>query len=433
MKSLYIDTSNSGISGDMFLSGLLSLLEDPRDILEKLQNLKEYLPDISIFEVKLVQVKRSGVNVAQLDQKIEESKHGRTSKMLLKALNQFLVDFSFSKEAINYANRVLNSLVEAEATVHGDLAEQIHLHELGSIDTLLDILGTTMALEKLGYFNDKIVISTSKLPLGGGSVKAAHGILPVPTPATLQILEKSNLNSILGPIESEIVTPTGIALLNALNPEIQKDEIHVQKVVQSTGQKKFTEFPNILRIYYGEVESKQPLEKSSLFDEYVEEIAIIETNVDDVSGELIGNLVSILEKKKVLDIQVIPSLTKKRRPSSIIKVFCEPKMKSQIVEILINELGTLGVRFQFVKRVCVKRHLKQKEIYVKNEKYMVTFKISYYKSAQSYQIVNIKPEFKDLKLISKKSGIPVKIVEMHAQEELMSLYKEFYDEKEKEK
>lgn len=433
MKSLYIDTTNSGISGDMFLSGLMTLLEDPEEILENLRKLKNYLPNISIFDVNLIYVKRSGVKVSQLDVKIEESKHSRTPKILLEALNKFLVDFNFSKEANVYANEVLNSLFEAEATVHGDLTEQVHLHELGSIDTLLDILGTTMVLEKLGYFKDNIVISTSKIPLGGGRVKAAHGILPVPTPATLQILEKSNLNSILGPIECELVTPTGIALLNGLNPKTQNNEMIIQKVAQSTGQKTFSEFPNVLRIYYGEVEANQQLEKSSLFDEYVEEIALIETNVDDISGELIGNLVSILEEKDVLDIQIIPSLTKKRRPSNIVKVLCEPKMKGEIIEILINELGTLGVRFQLVKRVCVKRFLKQKEIEIKNERYMVTFKISYYKSAQSFQIVNIKPEFKDLQLISKKLGVPVKFVEMCAQEKLLSLYSEFHNEKEVEK
>ena len=433
MKLLFIDTTNSGISGDMFLSGLMGLLEETRDIVENLRKLRDYLPKISIFDINFIQVKRSGVNVGQLDVKIKESKHGRTPKILLESLNKFMVDFNFSKEGIDYANKVLNSLFEAEATVHGDLAERIHLHELGSIDTLLDILGTTMVLEKLGCFNDDLVISTSRLPLGGGRIKAAHGILPVPTPATLQILEESNITSILGPIESELVTPTGIALLNALNPKTQNDEMIIEKIAQSTGQKTFNEFPNILRIYYGKTEEKQTLERSSLFDKYVEEIAIIETDVDDVSGEIIGNLISILEEKKVLDIQVIPSLTKKRRPSNIIKVLCDPKMKTEIIELLIKELGTLGVRFQLVKRVCIERFLKQKEINIENEKYMVTFKISYYKSNQGYKVINIKPEFKDLKLISKKSGVPVKIVEMHAQEKLVSLYKEFYEEKEKEK
>ena len=432
MKSLYIDTSNSGISGDMFLAALINLVENPDEILKKLRDLKDYLPKVTTFEVNLKQTERSGIKVNQLSIKIKEDKHSRSSKSLLEALNRYLIDYKFSKEAIEYANRVLGDLINAEAVVHEKLAEEIHLHELSSIDTLLDILGTTMALEEIGYFKNQIIITASTLPLGGGVVKTAHGILPVPAPATLKILEKSNLVSKLGPIDTELVTPTGIALLNALKPKTIKRKMKIQKVVQSTGEKDFPDFPNILRIFYGFIEENQLEEKSLIIDDYIQEIAIIETDVDDVSGEIIGNLMNILEKKKILDIQIIPAITKKQRTSNIIKVLCEPRFKTEIIDVFLRELGTLGVRFQIMHRVCVERLLKKEPIKIENEEYMITFKISFYKSSQNYHIINIKPEFEDLKKVSEKTGLPVKIIEFYAQEKLVTLYNEFFSKKIKE-
>jgi uncharacterized protein (TIGR00299 family) protein len=432
LKSLYIDTSNSGISGDMFLAGLLNLVENPEEVLKKLRNLKSYLPSVSTFEVNLILAERSGIKVSQLRIKIKEDKHSRSSKSLLEALNRYLTEYNSSKEAIEYANKVLGDLINAEAAVHEKLAEEIHLHELSSIDTLLDILGTTIILEEIGYFKNEFIVSTSTLPLGGGFVKTAHGILPVPAPATLKILEKSNLISKVGPIDSELVTPTGIALLNALNPKTIKEQMKIQKVVQSTGEKRFTEFPNILRIFYGSIENSQLEKREIMFDDYIQEIAIIETDVDDVSGEIIGNLIKILEKKNILDVQIIPAMTKKQRTSNIIKVLCEPKFKTEIIDVFLRELGTLGVRFQIVQRVCVERILKKESIEIKNEEYMITFKISFYKSSQNYHIINIKPEFEELKKISEETGLPVKIIEFYAQEKLVSLSNEFYSDKIKE-
>ena len=431
MKSLYVDTSNSGISGDMFLAGLINLVENPNEILKKLRNLKNYLPRVSNFEVNLIQTDRSGIKVSQLDINIKEDKHSRSSKSLLEALNRYLSEYDFSKEANQYANKVLGDLINAEAVVHEKLAEEIHLHELSSIDTLLDVIGTTMVLEDIGYFKNEIAIFTSTLPLGGGVVKTAHGILPVPAPATIKILEKSKLISKPGPIDHELVTPTGIALLNALKPKTEIWKMRVEKVVQSTGEKIFKDFPNILRIFYGFVEKNQMGENLSFLDDYLQEIVIIETDVDDVSGEIIGNLMRILEKKDVLDIQVIPSMTKKQRTSNIIKVLCEPKIKTEIIDIFLRELGTLGVRFQMMQRVCVERFLKRESIEIEKEEYRITFKISFYKSSHEYRIINIKPEFEDLKKISEKTGLPVKTIEFYAQEKLVTLRNEFLSEKNK--
>ena len=218
MKVLYIDASNSGISGDILLSALLDLVPNPEKILGELKELINFISGVSKLEIELQMIKRSGIQLNQLKIQIIESKKHRTPKSLREALNNFMNSKSFSEQAKIYANSVLNSLIQAEAEVHGELEEKLHLHELSSVDTLVDIAGVSRALELLGVFNEDFVISCSKLPLGGGSINTAHGILPVPAPATLKIIENSNLNVVHGPIESELVTPTGAALLSNLKP-----------------------------------------------------------------------------------------------------------------------------------------------------------------------------------------------------------------------
>jgi len=205
MIILYLDLNNSGISGDMFLASLLGLVSNPNEILEELTELKNYLPGVLKLNIKLMKILRSGIETNQLKIEITEKKDHRSATTLRNSLNAYLNDKKFSDSAKNYAGRVLNSLIQAEAEVHGELAENIHLHELSSVDTLIDILGATVVLDAINGFDDMFQIYCSKIPLGGGKIKTAHGMLTVPAPATLKILEKSNLLTYGGPIESEIV------------------------------------------------------------------------------------------------------------------------------------------------------------------------------------------------------------------------------------
>ncbi|MCK4383898.1 MAG: DUF111 family protein, partial [Candidatus Lokiarchaeota archaeon] len=176
MKSLYIDAINSGISGDMFLASLLGLNDDPNEILSELKELKEYLKGVSNLDLELVEVKRMGMQVHQLKVSIKESKNHRTPDELSNALERFLNNKQYSKSAKKFARNVLNTLFKAEAEVHGNLVENIRLHELSSVDTLVDILGVTKALDSLGGFTGDLTYYCSNIPLGGGNIKTAHGI-----------------------------------------------------------------------------------------------------------------------------------------------------------------------------------------------------------------------------------------------------------------
>ncbi|MBY9004686.1 MAG: nickel pincer cofactor biosynthesis protein LarC [Candidatus Lokiarchaeota archaeon] len=421
MKILYIDTSNSGMSGDMLLAGLLGLIENPDELVNELNEISKFISGIVNFKVNLAKVRRSGIEAYQLEVTINEKKDHRSTKTLKEALNAFMEEKKYSMNATNYANNVLDSLITAEADVHGKLAEEIHLHELSSIDTLLDILGVTRVLEILGVFRKEVEISISNLPLGGGTVKTAHGILPVPAPATSKIIENSGISVHFGPIDNELTTPTGAALLRNLTFTCEKPHMTVEKSSFSTGQKTFTNFPNLFRIFYGE-------SLTNNLEKYIEKIEIIETDVDDVSGEVIGHLMKRLESENVLDVQIIPAWTKKRRPSNIIKVLCSPEHKFEIINILLDELGTLGVRFTTFDRVCVERIYENIEIEINGTNYPIRYKISYIKTLDQKQLVNIKPEYEDLNKISDLTGLSLKKVQMFAQEKLKYFYQKLIKE-----
>ena len=364
MKSLYIDTTNSGISGDMLLASLLSLVSDSNEIIADLKELKHFLKGVSHIELELTKVKRMGIDVNQLK-----------------------------------------------------LVENIHLHELSSVDTLIDILGVTKALDKLDGFNENFEYYYSKVPLGGGSIKTAHGILPVPAPATAKILELSELVVFGGPIEKELVTPTGVALLVNLKPKFARftNQMKMLRVTYSTGQKEFKNFSNVLRLIYGESEETISTPNMHPLQKYVEDVTVLETDVDDVSGEMLGNFINTMENEKILDIQVI---TKKNRPSHVIKILCHPENSFEIMHKIINELSTLGIRFYTIKRVCVDRKFEKSKIDINSKTYELNFKISYVKMNDEINVINVKPEFEDLKRISKESTLSIKDILFYCQSEI---------------
>ena len=417
MKVLYIDASNSGISGDMFLASLLGLISDPEKIINDLREIKSILPDVSKLEIKLIINERSGIQTNQLKIDIKEAKNHRTANALKKYLNEFLNKKEFSDSAKLYANRVLDLLIQAEMEVHGKNMDKIYLHELSSVDTLIDILGVAKILDCLGAFEKNLRICCGKLPLGSGTINTVHGELPVPAPATIKILEKSKLITHGGPIDSELVTPTGAALLVSLNPffSIYPSEINIIKVAYGSGQKQFTDFLNIMRLFYGESNQLFNAHEIHPLEKYMESVVELETDVDDISGEILGNFVRNVATKDILDVQIIPSITKKNRPGHVIKILCRPEHKFKMIEKMIEELGTLGVRFNTINRICIDRQVEATKINIKGKTYDLRYKISFIESEEGKKIINIKPEYEDLRKISEASGMPIKKIQLYAQ------------------
>jgi len=427
MKVLYLDCSNSGIAGDIFLASLLGLIPNQDEILLELEDLKNYLEGVSSLDIKLIKKERSGINVNRLKIDIKEDRHHRTPESMANALERFLSERNYSNEAKNYANGVLNSLFRAEAEVHGEPIEKIHLHELSSVDTLVDIVGVTKILDQMGIFQKEYNIYYGKIPLGGGTVKTAHGIIPVPAPATVKILENSNLVVSGGPIESELTTPTGAALISKLNPKFMEhpNKMKITNVTYSTGEKEFNDFLNVFRLFSGIVEQDSLKAEHFELEKYIQTISVLETNVDDVSGEIIGHFINKLEEYDIFDIQVIASVTKKNRPGYIIKVYCKPEINPQIILLMMKELGTLGVRINTLSRVCVDREIQKRELSINNQIFEVNFKISYLQAPKEKSIVNIKPEYEDLKNISEKTGLGLKELLIRANKITEQISKDF--------
>jgi len=318
----------------------------------------------------------------------------------------------------------LDSLFKAEASVHGKLVDNIHLHELSSVDTLIDILGVTKALENIGCFHEDFKVYCSRLPLGGGKVKTAHGMLAVPAPATAKILEHTEIIIQNGPIDGELVTPTGAALLVNLIPICKEyfDGFKLKNIGYSTGQKNFIDFPNVLRIFFGESKTEIINSYENVFQKYMEDVCVLETDVDDLSGEILGNFIKKMEEADILDIQVMPSITKKNRPSYVIRILCKPKMKFDIIEKMFREIGTLGVRMYTIKRVCIERKLEPVKLLIDEKPFIINYKISYVMKEKKIQIVNIKPEYEDLKKISYDTGYTIKEILLKTASEVTKLY-----------
>jgi len=425
MKSIYFDLTNSGISGDMLLASLLGLIPDSTHIITNLKDLKNKLKGVTKLEIDLKTIKRMGIKTNRLEILIEESKKHRTPDDLSNALDMYLNENGFSNQAKAFARDVLSTLFKAEAEVHGKLIEDIHLHELSSVDTLIDILGVTNALDTIGGFETDFSYYCSKVPLGGGNINSAHGILPIPAPATVKILENSTLSVKGGPIETELVTPTGAALLVNLHPTYSDfvPSMNLLKMSCGTGQKEFDSFSNTLRLFYGEINRLTGSNELHPVTGHVEEVSILETAVDDVSGELLGNFVNILGNEDILDIQIIPSITKKNRPGHIIKIICEPSQTHDLILKTLKELGTLGVRFYSSKRVCVDRKNVIEKIEINGKWYELNFKISFIKKGEKTEVINVKPEFEDLSVISKDSSKTVKEILFYCQNVIEMLYK----------
>ncbi len=428
MRILYIDLQNSGISGDIFLAALLGLVPESNKIVKELEQLKNILPGVSKLEIKLVKTEITGIQVNKLKIEIKETKDHRTATILQKSLNDFLVNSQISDSAKDYANKVLNSLILAEAEVHDELTKNIHLHELSSVDTLIDIIGVATALDRFNAFNNNdLRIFCSKIPLGSGTINTKHGILAIPAPATLKILEKSNLITCGGPVESELTTPTGAALLANLEPQILQHlpDMRILKTNYSTGQKIFKNFLNVLRLFYGEDKESDFSNLNHPLQKYVEQVTILETDVDDLSGEILGNFISTFEHEEILDVQILPSITKKNRPGHIIKVLCYPEYTFKLIKRMIEELGTLGVRFNIINRVCINRRFERKSIDVNEKTYEINYKISFIDSEKGREMISIKPEYEDLKKISQETGITVKKIQLLVNSKIKQIYDNF--------
>lgn len=366
-----------GLAGDMFLAALL----DAGFPLPALQKVLEKLPGDLSLEVK--ETKKSGLRALKVKIKAPSQD---TLPQTYSPLMELLEKLPFPQERIRLAQKMMRFLFEAEASVHGKLLEEVHLHELSAHDTLADIFGV---LEGLDYFQIEELFS-SPAPLGRGILPSAHGPLPLPAPATLKLLEGIPVTG--SPVSGETVTPTGALILKTLVKGFGPcPSMYLEKYGVGAGERDFHEVPNIVRFWIGEEDFSQKERK------YQQEIIYeMETNLDDHSPEELAYLAERLERAGALDVGFIPFSMKKGRPGLKLCLLSRAENLSSLLNLIFEESGTLGIRVREVLRWTKPREIKiletpWGEVRVK----VVRGKF-------------LKLEYEDLKKICQERGLPLR-------------------------
>ncbi|MCL1971135.1 MAG: nickel pincer cofactor biosynthesis protein LarC [Candidatus Bathyarchaeota archaeon] len=391
-----IDCQTAGIAGDMLLGALLDLGADATKITHAIKSIETTTSVYSNINVDIKPVTSKNFCATKVSITASERKHKRNGKQLIETVEKTVKNLKISSQAKQYASNVIHTLIDTESNLHGTSLCNVHLHEIGLVDTAAEIIGTAVALDDLDFFNTKIYVTP--VSVGGGLFKFSHGITSSPSPATLAIFQSKNFPIKGGPVESELATPTGAALLVNLTSEVTHfyPEMVPVKVGYGVGDKEFLEVPNILRITLG---------KSLGASLDSDTVAVLETSVDDVSGEVVGYTVDRLFLEGAKDVSIVPVFAKKSRPAQIIKVIADKADCQRLVNVLIEETGTLGVRVYCCERYLVSRSIFSVAVCIAGEKESVRVKVS--KNGQG-KIVRLKPEFDDLKRLAEKTSLSLR-------------------------
>jgi uncharacterized protein (TIGR00299 family) protein len=390
-----IDCQIAGISGDMFLGALIDLGANAKKIISAIESLETPAYGYKNMKITVEQTMRKGFRATFIDVTAEGTS-SKNAKELIEIVEKSANKLKLSKKAQQFASNVIRTLVGAEAKLHKKNLADAHLHEVGMVDTPAEIVGAAVALDDLDLFNSRIYATAASV--GGGLLKFSHGTVSSPAPATLEIFQSKSFPIRGGPVESELTTPTGAAILVNLADEVVRfyPEMIPLKVGYGAGSKEFEELPNVLRITVG-----KSLENWLLKDE----IAVLETNLDDVTGEIIGNSVDKLMQQGAKDVSIIPMFTKKNRPGHILKVIADKKDAEHLVRIIMEETGTLGVRVYPCERHIAIREQSIVDVLVDDAKEQVKVKVC--KDSKG-RIIRVKPEFDDVKRLSDKTGKPLR-------------------------
>jgi uncharacterized protein (TIGR00299 family) protein len=331
MKIAYLDCF-SGISGDMFLGALL----DAGFAFEDLKHRLRTLP-LDGYRLETKQELRNQISGTRFSVKLESEKQVPRN---LEAIRKIIQGGDLSSTVKEKSTSIFEQLAGIEGKIHNLSPEKVHFHEVGAVDSIVDIVGSLIGIEHLKIRS----VYASHIPLGSGFTETAHGTIPIPAPATIELLKGIPVYD--SDIRHEMVTPTGAALLKCLVSSFgPMPPMVVQDVGYGAGKRDLPERPNLLRILIGD----EP------FNKEVESVVLLETNLDDTSPEWIGYLMERLFEAGALDVVFFPIQMKKNRPGVQIQVIGQHDQRETLTEILFRESATLGVRFRYTQRQVLKR------------------------------------------------------------------------------
>ena len=403
-----IDPQIAGISGDMLLCSLVDLGADKNKIINGIKQSEKFLPNSSIKKIDFQRTQKHGISSIELILEIDEDVSERKGLEMKKAIHNSADVVGISQKAKIFAESCIATLILSESKIHGIPENSIHFHETSSIDTLVDILGIAIALDDLDFFDEKIICMP--ISVGGGNVSFSHGIMSNPTSVILEIFRNSNLIIKGTPLNEELTTPTGACVLaNLVNYTMEYyPQMKIDSIGYGAGQKDFDSFSNVLKLVYG---------TENNFD--VDSVKILETNVDDVSGEILGNLIEKIMEKGAKDISICNAITKKGRPTNLISVICNDEQVDRIVDTLILETGTLGIRISNSNRYTVPRTIHTISISFNGKPFSINYKKFSFKGKTNFKI-----EFDDLKIISNTIDKSIKETDSLLRKEIEQLEKQ---------
>ena len=386
----------------MLLCSLVDLGADKNQIVEGIKKIEKFLPDSKINKIDFQKIQKNGIESTELILEIDENISERKGIEIKNAIINSVNELQLSDKARSFAESCINSLISSESKIHGISEDSVHFHEASSIDTLIDIVGVTIACEKLKFFEEKIVCLP--VSVGSGTVSFSHGTMSNPASAVLQIFKNSKLIIKGNNANKELTTPTGACILVNLtdNSVEHYPSMNISSIGYGAGQKNFELFSNVLKIVQGNQGKTE-----------MDSVKILETNVDDVSGEILGYLIEKIMKVGAKDISIYPGITKKGRPTNLISIMCDDEKIETITDILVLETGTLGIRISDSNRLIVSRTNHSFSLTFEGKSFEINYKKSTYKEKTHFKI-----EFEDLKNISETLDKPIRDVELFLRKEI---------------
>lgn len=392
---LVIDPQIAGLSGDMLLCSLVDLGADKNKIINGIKISENFFPNSSINKIDFQKIQKHGIEALELILDINDDVNERKGLEIKKAINDSIDALGLSDKAKKFAESCISTLISSESRIHGISEDSVHFHEASSIDTLVDIVGITIALEDLNLYDEKILCLP--ISVGSGTVTFSHGTMSNPASAVLEIFKNSNLVIKGNTANEEITTPTGACVLvNLSDIAIEYyPKMKINSVGYGAGKKNFESFSNVLKIV-----------KGTENDFEIDSVKVLETNVDDVSGEILGNLIEKLIEKGAKDVSIYHGITKKGRPTNLVSVICDDQKVDELVDTLVLETGTLGIRISKSNRFIVPRISTSVQLTLNDHSFEVHYKKSTFKGKTDFKI-----EFDDLKKISNIINKPIKETE----------------------
>ena len=388
----------------MLLAALIDAGANVQAIQDILHIIPEYYSHCKAITLKTENVPTHGFRACGIDLEISEKSpdedHEISANQFMNATKRIIQNSNLSKQASDFALKSIKMLIDVESQLHGTDVNETHLHEAGSADTLADVFGVAAAMDSLNLFSGDIV--STPVAVGGGHVKFSHGTLSIPAPAVMEMVRCKQIPIMGGPAAVELATPTGVTMLANLAQEFSTSypAMIAEKVGYGSGKITLNSTPNFLRVVIGTRLETTPEAK--------ETVQVLETNLDDLSGEILSHALQRLIESGARDAWITFCLFKKNRPGHVLHVLCDPQDAAKLSRIMIAETGTLGVRQQVWQRLTLSREVQSMNVELSGRTFEVRVKIA---RDATGSIVRVKPEFDDIRVIAKEVGLPARRVE----------------------